>query len=97
MAEIGERIRELRLRTGMSQKDLSKKLNITRNSIIYWENGSSIPSTEYIIAMAKLFNVTSDYILCLDDDSSIVIRRYNDAELQILNQLCGYFNTVKPK
>jgi len=65
---IGDRIRWLRNNKGMTQADLAERLNMSDQQILRWENGKSDPSADAIYKLAKIFNVTGDYLLCLTDD-----------------------------
>ena len=65
------RIKELRKKARLSQKELAKKLNITSGAISFWENGITQPSWENIISMAELFNVSADYILGKDNPKNL--------------------------
>lgn len=62
-ATIGERIKKLRELNGMTQSQLSSKLNITHQSISKWERDESIPDTLMIIELSKVFSVSTDYLL----------------------------------
>lgn len=70
MTIIGQRIKELRNELDITQNKLADVLGVTQDSISLWENGKRVPDTQYIIVLAKFFNVTSDYILSLSDDFS---------------------------
>jgi len=50
----------------MSQDELAEKLNVTRQSISLWENGQTQPSLENVVALAKLFKVSTDELLVSD-------------------------------
>lgn len=50
-------IKELRLKTGMTQKELSKKLGISNRAVSKWENGLSQPSALHIFKLSEIFNV----------------------------------------
>lgn len=63
---IGERLKKLRKLNGLSQDDVAKYLNIQRTTISQYESGDLIPPTLNIIKLAKLYNVTTDYILCYE-------------------------------
>lgn len=64
--EIGKIIKELRLEQKLTQTELAKLLNTTQDTISLWELGKSYPDILSIIALAKLFNVSSDYLLGLE-------------------------------
>lgn len=59
---IGDRIKELREQYGMTQTALAKKLCLSRSAINAWEVGISIPSTQYVVELAMLFRVSSDFL-----------------------------------
>ncbi|MBQ0111066.1 MAG: helix-turn-helix transcriptional regulator [Oscillospiraceae bacterium] len=60
---IGDNIRNYRKANNMSQDELAEKLDVTRQSISLWENGQTQPSLDNIVAMAKLFGVSTDDLL----------------------------------
>lgn len=60
------RIKELRKKMGMRQKDLAAKLKIAQNTISTWENGLYEPDNQAVIKLAEIFDVTTDYILGRD-------------------------------
>lgn len=60
-----ERLRELRVKYHMSQLQLAMALHCTQTSISKYETGHAIPDAQMIIKMAKLFNVSTDYLLDL--------------------------------
>ncbi|MFI3229267.1 MAG: helix-turn-helix transcriptional regulator [Bacillota bacterium] len=65
MNDIPIRLKELRKFAKLSQTKLGKILNVSQDTISIWETGKSYPSAEYLIALAKLYSVTTDFILGL--------------------------------
>ena len=92
---IGEKIKQLRERNHLTQTALAKKLNITRSSVNAWEMGISIPSTSLIVELAKLFHVSTDYLLGLNETSTLDISFLNDKEILMLSELIQYFKSLK--
>lgn len=66
--KLSDKIIKLRKANGWSQEDLAEKLNVSRQAISRWENGSALPDANNILQLSKLFHVTSDYLL--NDDYS---------------------------
>ncbi|MCD8384821.1 MAG: helix-turn-helix domain-containing protein [Clostridiales bacterium] len=60
---LSEKIVTLRKRQGMSQENLAEKLNVSRQTISRWENGTVVPDAHNILEISKAFGVTSDYLL----------------------------------
>ncbi len=67
MEGIGKRIKEIRLDCGLSQEKFGDLFSVSQDTISLWENGKSVPTTEFLIAIAKQFDVSVDYILCLKE------------------------------
>lgn len=61
--EIGERIRFVREKKGMSQGKLADRLGVNRVTLTYWENGTRDIKTTDIVRLADALGVTCDYIL----------------------------------
>ncbi len=63
MAEksLAEKIKQLRKKHGISQKELAAKLNMNAQTVSRWERGSTIPSAESLLMIAKYLNVSPDY------------------------------------
>ena len=68
MKGVGIIIKELRREMGCTQNRLAEVLGVTQDSISLWENDKRIPDTPYVVAMAKFFDVTTDYLLGLSGD-----------------------------
>lgn len=62
-----ERLKELRIAKGVSQKELGKLIGATYSAISYWETGVNEPKLSYIIALCNYFEVSADYLLGLTD------------------------------
>ena len=65
---FAERIKDLRIEKGIGQEDLAKELGVSASVISRWENGLREPSMSSLIALAKFFYVSIDYIVGLTDD-----------------------------
>lgn len=60
---LGTKLQNLRKQTGMSQETLAGQLGVSRQAVSRWELDISLPETENIIKLAKIFNVSFDYLL----------------------------------
>ena len=61
--ETKEIIRELRAKNGLSQDELAEKLFVTRQAVSRWENGETVPNTETLKLLSKIFNVSINTLL----------------------------------
>lgn len=64
---LSKKIRELREKKGKTQEELSKVLNKTPSTIGMYEQGRRTPDKDTLIELAKYFNVSTDYLLGIDD------------------------------
>lgn len=67
MEVFAQRLRELRQENGLSMKQLAEELGTTDAAISNWENEINEPKISYLKAIAVFFNVSSDYLLGLED------------------------------
>ena len=58
-----EVIYELRTRSGMSQDELAEKVFVTRQAVSRWETGETVPNTETLKLLSKLFDVSINTLL----------------------------------
>ena len=64
---IGERLNTLLAVKDLKQKDVADLLGVTENTVSYYVTGARCPNTDQIIAIAKKWNVSADYLLGLSD------------------------------
>ena len=67
--KLPDKIIKLRKAEGLSQEELAEQLNVSRQAISRWENGSALPDAQNVLQISKLFNVTTDYLLNDDYES----------------------------
>ena len=60
---IAEKLKHLRKEYNMTQEDLADKLKVSRQTISKWETNVAIPDADNIVAISKLFNITTDELL----------------------------------
>mgnify|MGYP002627407892 CR=1 FL=1 len=88
---FADKIKLMREQLGITQSDLAKQLGLTRSSVNSWEMGLSVPSTQYIIELAKLFGISTDYLLGLERDAVISVEGLSEKEVSILLDLIKCF------
>ena len=63
MNTIAEKLRQLRVDSGMSQEKLAERLTVSRQAVSKWENGEALPDMENMIALAKLYGTSLDELV----------------------------------
>jgi transcriptional regulator with XRE-family HTH domain len=80
---IGERITQLRKQQNLSQDELSKKAGVSRTIIGNYERNANTPSIEVLLKLAKVFNVSVDFMIGEGELASYdkeVLKRIDDIE-----------------
>lgn len=81
---LADRIKTLREKAGLTQAEVARILGLTRSGVNAWEMGLSVPSTQYIVELAKKFNVSTDYLLGLDNTSTISVKGLTEKQVSVL-------------
>lgn len=61
--KLGEKLKEIRKRLGLSQEKLAEIMNVSRQAITKWENDGGIPDISNLQELSKIFGITVDYLL----------------------------------
>ena len=82
-----DRIKHLREDMGMTQAGLAKALGITRSSVNAWEMGISVPSTQYIVELAAIFHVSTDYLLGVKGSETVSTAGLTERDVAVIHAL----------
>ncbi len=82
-----ERIKILRTARGWTQAELARRLGITRNGVNSWEQGLSMPSPAFLVELAKVFSVSTDYLLGIERLESINVTGLEEQDVAVLSEL----------
>lgn len=77
------KLRELRIKSGMTQNEVAKHVGVTGQTILNWENGIYEPKIKQLIQIADLFHVSIDYL---------VERKKNDEDF--IDNLCKQLEKI---
>lgn len=66
MNTFKDNLKALRIEAKLGQVELAKKLDVSKGIISLWENGLREPNMSSLIAIAKFFNVSIDYLVGLE-------------------------------
>lgn len=84
----GDRLRALRGKYGYSRQRLAELLDISESQIPRYETGQNTPSSEVVVKMARLFDVTTDYLLGLTDEpQSHWVDKLTEREVRLIHAL----------
>lgn len=94
---IGDKIRYLRELNGYTQATLASKLGISRSSVNAWEIGISSISIKNVEQLAILFNVSSDFLLDLNQSATINVSGLTDEQVAMVLQFVEHIRSLNNK
>ena len=90
---LGEKIHNHRKLRGMSQEELASQITVSRQAVSKWELGESVPDTENVVQLSKLFGVSADYLLNDDIETDMdisVVHENSDKQKRKYNLIILY-------
>lgn len=73
---IGSRIKYIREKLELTGEEFGKKLNVTKVAVSNWENNNRTPDVDMIVKIARLGDVTTDFMLCNTDEEDSLLCEY---------------------
>lgn len=77
--DFSNRLRELRIQSGLTQLQLAQRLGITKSVISLYELSERAPSPDILIRLANIFHVSTDYLLGLDKHDIALLRALTES------------------
>lgn len=84
---IADKIKDLRTARGWTQAELARRLDVTRNGVNSWEQGLSMPSSALLIDLAKVFSVSTDYLLGIESLNTVNVTGLDNHDIAMLTEL----------
>ena len=90
---IAERIKELREEKAWTQTELAKILGVTRSCVNAWEMGISVPSTQYVVELASLIHISTDFLLGVEATASVSVEGLSDEDIQLVHTIIDHLRS----
>lgn len=87
MVDFGNTLKTLRTREKYTQATLANKLGLTKSVISAYETGLRLPSYDILIHIAKIFNVSTDFLLGIEHKREIDLSGLSSDEIDALLNL----------
>ena len=87
MVDFGNVLKTLRLKNNMTQAQLAHKLGLTKSVISAYETGLRLPSYDILIHIAKIYSVSTDYLLGIEHKREIDLSGLSQEEVEALLNL----------
>ena len=95
MLNFGSRLSELRRQNHMTQQTLSERLNVTKATVSSYETGIRLPSYDVLIKLSYIFHVSTDYLLGVEDKSTLSVDGLTTRQVEIIATLISEFKGEK--
>ncbi len=87
MQDFGKRIKELRQRAGLTQQQLAERILVSKAAISNYELYERNPSPEILIRLARVFHVSTDYLLGVEEKIQVLdVSDLTDEDVEVLEQ-----------
>lgn len=86
-----EKMRCLREHYGITQTQLAERLGVTKSAVNAWETGTNSPSLTYIIKLAQIYGVSTDYLLGVNERLTVDITNLDELQKQAVTLMIRLF------
>lgn len=87
MVNKGNKLKNLRSEKNLTQKQVADRIGLAISAISSYESGTRYPSYEVLIKLARMFHVSTDYLLGITDKRNLDVTGLDDSEVNLLSQL----------
>ena len=92
---LGEKLKEIRKRFGLSQEQLAEIMSVSRQAITKWENDGGLPDVSNLQELSKVFGITVDYLLNVETGlPALQLRKVLDRD-KYKNKISSYSTILK--
>ena len=81
---FGEKLSKLRTELNLSQKQFGERIGTTQTNIALYESGERLPSCDNLVAIARTFHVSTDYLLGIEPKRSMDLSDLYEDDVQIM-------------
>ena len=92
MYDFGVRLRELREKKNLSQAQTAKRLNVSNTTICCYEANIRFPSIDMLTRLALFFNVSSDYLLGIDNRPMVSVNGLTERQIDLVTSFISEFH-----
>lgn len=84
---MGDKLKELRHIKNLTQKQVASRIGVAVSAVSSYESGERYPSYDVLIKLARMYHVSTDYLLGLTDAMPIDAAGLNKEDIMLVSQL----------
>lgn len=92
---LGQKLKEIRKRFGLTQEELAEIMNVSRQAITKWENNGGLPDVTNLQELSKVFGITIDYLLNDENHLPVLTMKKELDKSKYKNKLSSYNEILK--
>ena len=95
MVNMGEKLKSLRIEKKLTQKQVADRIGLAISAVSSYESGTRYPSYDVLVKLARIFHVSTDYLLGMTDIRNIDVTGLSDNEIELVSQLVDTLRNKK--
>ena len=92
---MGEKLKSLRIEKNLTQKQVADRIGLAISAVSSYESGTRYPSYDALVKLARIFHVSTDYLLGITNTRNIDVTGLNDNEIELVSQLVDMLRNKK--
>lgn len=92
---MGEKLKSLRIEKKLTQKQVADRIGLAISAVSSYESGTRYPSYDVLVKLARIFHVSTDYLLGMTDTRNVDVNGLNDNEIELVSQLVDMLRNKK--
>lgn len=95
--DFGENLKKLRKGRNLTQQELGDRVGLTKAVVSKYENGMGEPSFDVLLRIARLFGVTTDYLLGMPESKTVNVSGLTDSQLETVHRIVAEFQSANQR
>lgn len=87
MVNMGNKLKSLRTEKKLTQKQVADMIGLAISAVSSYESGTRYPSYDVLVKLARIFHVSTDYLLGMTNKRNIDVTDLDDDEIELISQL----------
>lgn len=92
---LGQKLKEIRKKFGLSQEQLAEIINVSRQAITKWETDAGLPDTENLKELSRIFEISIDYLLDNNNELPLLVMKKKLDKDNYKNKISSYEEVLK--
>ncbi len=87
MINMGQKLKFLRKENGLTQKQIAERIGLAVSAVSSYESGARYPSYKVLVKLARIYHVSTDYLMGLTDARNLDVSGLAEEEIALVSRL----------